>query len=188
MQLQSDIFRLRERKGSPLPDNRIVPIVSPYLTISEAAKYTRFSASGLRSCIQRGELTPDVRGSRRQAMFRVETLDRFLEARLRYSGATHTGPGEGDEREEDQIPRGAAATRRPLLAPCHGCEPEDRKETKLEENNHSVLGSRGKQAPGIPARRAATRSGGRRAAKAASRRCRDFVATHEDSLAEAGDS
>lgn len=53
-----------------------------WLAIAEAAAYLRMTSAGVRSAMSRGELRPDGRGARRQAMFRVRTLDAFLEARL----------------------------------------------------------------------------------------------------------
>src|SRR5689334_9349211 len=55
---------------------------SPMLTTAEAGDYLRFTASGIRRLVLNGELSPDGVGRRHTFMFRRETLDSFLAARL----------------------------------------------------------------------------------------------------------
>src|SRR5690348_14867726 len=60
---------------------------SPYLTTAEAAKYLRFnSTSAIRSLVSRGELSPSGAGPKGTLLFRVEELDRFVQARIRRRG------------------------------------------------------------------------------------------------------
>ena len=78
-----------------------------WFTTSEAARYLKRSASAVRTLIHRGQLIPDGRGPRGTHMFRLLTLDRFLEAGARYAPGRHATPGErvNDEKQgkEDSV-------------------------------------------------------------------------------------
>ena len=61
------------------------------------------SASGIRSAIYRGELVPDGRGARNQALFLEETLDLFLKRRAeRYHAQRRAVPGRERNRHESK--------------------------------------------------------------------------------------
>ena len=57
-----------------------IPIVSPYLTVKEAAAYLRTTAQGIYSLVKRGRLHP-MRGRPGRLLFTREALDRYLNGR-----------------------------------------------------------------------------------------------------------
>lgn len=58
------------------------PIVSPYLTASEAAVYLRTTLNGIYSLVKRGRLHP-MPGRPGRLLFTREALDRYLTTRRR---------------------------------------------------------------------------------------------------------
>jgi excisionase family DNA binding protein len=72
-------------------------MVSPWLTVEQAAAYLSMSRSSLYRAIQDGDLVPDGRvGRRRSPRFRMETLDAYARSGLVESANDDLGrPGGG---------------------------------------------------------------------------------------------
>jgi excisionase family DNA binding protein len=58
------------------------PVVSPWLTVKEAAAYARRAPGTLRSEVKAGRLKAARVGGRGQLLFRREYLDAWLEAQV----------------------------------------------------------------------------------------------------------
>lgn len=58
------------------------PVISPYLTASEAAAYLRTTVQGIYSLVKRGKLKP-MPGRPGRLLFTREILDQYVSSRYR---------------------------------------------------------------------------------------------------------
>jgi excisionase family DNA binding protein len=69
----------KEKKDRAKPRPMAIDPTSPWLSVKEAAAYTRRGRRYLRKQVEAGKLRAAVVGGKREHLFRREWLDQFLE-------------------------------------------------------------------------------------------------------------
>ena len=163
-----------------------------WFTTSEAARYLKRSASAVRTLIHRGQLIPDGRGPRGTHMFRLLTLDRFLEAGVRYAPGRHATPGERvrDEKQgqEDSVSGHSIAGRGALPRSAEVARPQDRQGKGSRSNVRGAGQSRGGKRSARGASGAARSRGARESGADAREGLRALVAEYQAAHTETVDS
>jgi hypothetical protein len=162
-----------------------------WLTTVEAARHLKRSASAVRTLVHRGQLVPDGRGPRGTHMFRLLTLDRFIEAGVRYAPGRHAAPGErvGDEkqRQEDSVSGHSVAGQGAISRPHQVARSQDRQGKGGRSDLRGAGQSRGGQRSARGASGAARSREARESAADAREGLRALVAEFQAAHTEAVD-